>query len=78
MVQWTSKKRTKKHNASAELLFCSQNQLFFDIAVALVIIIAKLPIDGGGHELYSLCTDCDLLFYYDSVTLELLKDNLTT
>ena len=33
VVQWTSKKSTKKRDARAELLFCSQNQLFSEAVV---------------------------------------------
>ena len=38
VVQWTSKKCTKKCDAHAEQLFCSQNQLFFDVVDIIVIV----------------------------------------
>ena len=40
VVQWTAKKSTKKR---AELLFCSENQLFFDVVVVSVPVV-KLPV----------------------------------
>ena len=36
VVRWTSTKCTEKRVASAELLFCSQNQLFYDVVVVVV------------------------------------------
>ena len=43
VVQWTAKKGTKKRDARAELLFCSENQLFFDVVVVSVAVV-KLPV----------------------------------
>ena len=40
VVQWTSKKCTKKRDARAELLFCSLYQLFFDAVVVVVVVVA--------------------------------------
>ena len=39
VVQWTSKKCTKKRDARAELLFWSLNLLFFEIVVVVVVVI---------------------------------------
>ena len=36
VVQWTSKKCTKKRDARAELLFWSLNLLFFEVVVVMV------------------------------------------
>ena len=41
VVQWTSKKCTKKRDARAELLFWSLNLLFFEVVV--VVVLLKLP-----------------------------------
>ena len=41
VARWTSTKCTEKRVASAELLFCSQNQLFF--YVVLVVVAGKAP-----------------------------------
>ena len=38
VVQWTSKKWTKKSDASAELLFWSLNLLFFEVVVVVVVV----------------------------------------
>ena len=40
VVQWTSRKRTKKRNARAELLFWSLNLLFFEVVVIVVVVVA--------------------------------------
>ena len=41
VVQWTSKKCTKKRVASAELLFWSLNLLvFFEVVVVVVVVVA--------------------------------------
>ena len=40
VVQWTSKKCTKKRDARAELLFWLQNQLFFDVVVVVVVVVS--------------------------------------
>ena len=40
VVQWTSKKCIKKRDARAELLFCSENQFFFDVLVVVVVVVA--------------------------------------
>ena len=40
VVQWTSKKCTKKRDSRAELLFCSLCQLFFDAVVVVVVVVA--------------------------------------
>ena len=40
VVQWTSKKWTKKSDACAELLFWSLNLLFFEIVVVVVLVVA--------------------------------------
>ena len=40
VVQWTSKKCTKKHDARAELLFWSLNLLFFEVVVVVVVVVA--------------------------------------
>ena len=40
VVQWTSKKCTKKRDARAEQLFCSENQFFFDVLVVVVVVVA--------------------------------------
>ena len=37
VVQWTSKKCTKKCDACAETLFCSLKQLFFEVVIVIVI-----------------------------------------
>ena len=37
VVQWTSKKCTKKRDARAELLFWSLNLLFFEVVVVVVV-----------------------------------------
>ena len=42
VVQWTSKKCTKKRDARAELLFWSLNLLFFEVVVVVVVLL-KLP-----------------------------------
>ena len=39
VVQWTSKKCTKKSDARAELLFCSQHQFYFDVVVVVVVVV---------------------------------------
>ena len=39
-VQWTSKKCTKEVDAPAELLFCSLNLLFFEVVVAVLVVVA--------------------------------------
>ena len=36
VVQWTSKKCTKKRDVRAEQLFCSLKQFFFDVVVVVV------------------------------------------
>ena len=41
VVQWTSKKCTKKRDARAELLFWSLNLLFFDVVVVDVVGVAS-------------------------------------
>ena len=38
VVQWTSKKCTKKRDARAELLFWSLNLLFFEVVVVVVVV----------------------------------------
>ena len=38
VVQWTSKKCTKKSDARAELLFWSLNLLFFEVVVVVVVV----------------------------------------
>ena len=38
VVQWTSKKYTKKRDARAELLSWSLNLLFFEIVVVVVVV----------------------------------------
>ena len=43
VVQWTSKKCTKKRDARAELLFWSWNQLFFDVVVVVGVVVAEGP-----------------------------------
>ena len=40
VAQWTSKKCTKKRDARTEQFFCSENQLFFDVVVVLVVVVA--------------------------------------
>ena len=40
VVQWTSKKCTKKRDAGVELLFWSLNLLFFEIVVVVVVVDA--------------------------------------
>ena len=40
VVKWTSKKCTKKRDASAELLFWSLNLLFFEVVVVVVVVVA--------------------------------------
>ena len=40
VVQWTSKKCTKKRDARVELLFWSLNLLFFEVVVGVVVIVA--------------------------------------
>ena len=40
VVQWTSKKCTKKRDAGAELLFWSLNLLFFEVGVVVVVLVA--------------------------------------
>ena len=40
VVQWTSKKCTKKRDARAELLFWSLNLLFFEVVVVVVVVVA--------------------------------------
>ena len=40
VVQWTSKKCTKKRDARAELLFWSLNLLFFEVVVVVVVAVA--------------------------------------
>ena len=37
VMQWTSKKCTEKRDAHAEQLFCSQNQLFLDVVVVVIV-----------------------------------------
>ena len=39
VVQWTSKKCSKKREARAEQLFYLQNQLFFDVVVIVVVAL---------------------------------------
>ena len=39
VVQWTSKKYTKKRDASAELLFWSLNLFFFEDIVVVVVVV---------------------------------------
>ena len=39
-VQWTSEKCTKKRDARAEQLFCSEKQFFFDVVVVVVVVVA--------------------------------------
>ena len=43
VVQWTSKKSTKKRDARAELLFWSLNLLFFEVVVVIVVVVAQDP-----------------------------------
>ena len=44
VVQWTSKKCTKKRDARAtELLFWSLNLLFFEVVVVVVVVVAQAP-----------------------------------
>ena len=40
VVQWTSKKCTKKRDARAEVLFWSLNLLFFEVVVVVVVVVA--------------------------------------
>ena len=40
VVQWLSKKCTKKRDAHAELLFWSLNPLFFEVVIVVVIVVA--------------------------------------
>ena len=40
VAQLTSTKCTKKRDARAEQLFCSQNQLFFDVIVVVAVVVA--------------------------------------
>ena len=40
VVQWTSKKWTKKRDARAELLFSSLNLLLFEVVVDVVVVVA--------------------------------------
>ena len=40
VVQRTSKKCTKKHDARAELLFSSLNLLFFEDVIVVVVVVA--------------------------------------
>ena len=61
VVQWTSKKCTKKRDARAELLFWSLNLLFFEVVVVTVtkapyweqrstkMFAPLLPIESQGH-----------------------------
>ena len=46
VVQWMSKKCTKKRDAHAELLFWSLNLLFFKVVVVVIVVVPllKLPI----------------------------------
>ena len=43
VVQWTSKKCTKKRDARAELLFWSLNLLSLEVVVVVVVVVAKAP-----------------------------------
>ena len=43
VVQWTSKKCTKKRDAGEELLLWSLNLLFFEVVVVVVVVVHKLP-----------------------------------
>ena len=40
VVQWTSKKCTKKRDAGEELLLWSLNLLFFEVVVFVVVVVA--------------------------------------
>ena len=40
VVQWMSKKCTKKHDACAELLFWSLNLMCFEVIVVVVVVVA--------------------------------------
>ena len=44
VVQWTSKKCTKKRDARAELLFWSLNLLFFEVVVVVVVVVVVLVV----------------------------------
>ena len=44
VVQWTSKKCTKRRDARAELLFWPLNLLFVELVVLVVVVLLKLPI----------------------------------
>ena len=47
VVQWTSKKCTKKRDARAELLFLSLNPFFiFEVVVVVVVVAASSPAWG--------------------------------
>ena len=50
VVQWTSKKCTKKHDARAELLFWSLNLLFFVevVLVVDVVVVASVTFNNGS------------------------------
>ena len=39
VLQRTAKKCTKSYNARAQLLFCSLNLLFSDVAVAVAVVV---------------------------------------
>ena len=43
VVQWTSKKCTKKRDARAELLFWSLNLLCFEVVVVVLVVVAYAP-----------------------------------
>ena len=44
VVQWTSKKWTKKRDARAELLFWSLNLLFFfEVVLVVDVVVAEAP-----------------------------------
>ena len=42
--QRTAKKCTKIYNARAELLFCSLNLLFYDVLVAVAVLVSLIKL----------------------------------
>ena len=57
VVQWTSKKCTKKRDARAQLLFWSLNLLFLKLPIILSGIYTKSGIDNGRIDSHLTCED---------------------
>ena len=55
VMQWTSKKCTKKRDAGAELLFWSLNLLFFEVVIMVVVVVALMQ---KWKEISLLPYDC--------------------